>query len=228
MGSRVFSVLNCTLQGVLPPFKSSTVPYPTWCWHESRAKDSTCLFPAVLLGFSCPACTDKAAVGFIWEWWPNSGRWGWGLQLRSAPLSKGCLELISQTWVWELVVEGRLCLMTYQYYNKVATSVWVDGTFIYFMCEFRGEALLQTVECNVILKAPLFEVLQSDSVWGKRPVYCSTFCSSCKSLCSCTWLGVSVSLCEVFLPCFHHSFHFSEAWNVVWRSAISALQSCKL
>lgn len=68
MGSSVFVVFNCTLEGVIPPLKSFTVPYPTRCRHEVRTKDSTCLFPAALLGCCCPACTDKAAVGFIREW----------------------------------------------------------------------------------------------------------------------------------------------------------------
>lgn len=113
--------------------------------------------------------------------------------------------------------------------------MWVDGTFIHFMwpnhkrvaVSFTGKHCSNQWNVMSFWRHLCFKCC-SLTVWGKRPVYCSTFCSSCKSLCSCTWLGVSVSLCEVFLPCFHHLFHFSEAWNVAWRSAISALQSCKL
>lgn len=96
MGSRVSSVFNFTLQGVIPPLKSFTVSCPARCRHEVITQDSACLFPAVLLGCCCPACTDKAPVGFIREWCPHSGRWGGDgsvLQLRSAPLSKGSLGL---------------------------------------------------------------------------------------------------------------------------------------
>lgn len=67
-------VIGYCLFLVVPPLKSFTVPYPTRFRHEVRAKDSTCLFPAVLLGCCCPACTGQAAVGFIREWWPNWSR----------------------------------------------------------------------------------------------------------------------------------------------------------
>lgn len=96
MGSGVFSGFNCTLQGVMPPLKSSTVPYPTRCRHEVRAEDSTCLFPAVLLGCCCPARTDTAAVGFIRDCDPaQAGGDGDGsvLQLRGAALSQASLSL---------------------------------------------------------------------------------------------------------------------------------------
>lgn len=63
----MFSVFNCTLQGVIPPLKSCTVPFPTWYRHTVRAMDSTCLFPAVFLG----CCVLHVQTRLLWV---SSGR----------------------------------------------------------------------------------------------------------------------------------------------------------
>lgn len=95
----MFSVFNCTLQGVILLLKSCRLPSPTGYRHMVRAMHSTCLFPAVFL----ECCVLHVQTRLLWV---SSGSGdpaeaggdgdGSVLQQGSAPLIKGSpgLQLI--------------------------------------------------------------------------------------------------------------------------------------